>query len=157
MDRFQRDVNDFADKTRARIDKLKRAVAIELFKSVIMDTPVGNPDHWKISEAAKKRIRKNGYVGGRLRGGWRASYGSPAFGPGARDPEGNAVIAEMTSVVASAPLHAPFILVNRLPYAARVEYDKWSRKAPQGMVRKNTRRIRTLINRKLNQVKATIK
>lgn len=158
MDKFSKDVANFAEKSRARIDGLKRAVAIELFKSVIYDTPVGNVAHWNISAAAKRRIKARGYVGGRLKGGWQASYGAPAFGPTMRDADGASVVAEMTSTIANAPADKPFILVNRLPYAGRIEYDGWSsKKAPQGMVRKNTRRIRNLINKELRNVKARIK
>lgn len=157
MSSYSKQTSDWADKTKARMHRLKKAVAIRLFSDVVADTPVGNVDHWNLSEAEKKRIKASGYVGGQLRGGWRASFGRPAEGEHSRvDPSGGMVAAEIVAQVSAAPDgdSIDLILVNRLPYAHRVEYDGWSKKkAPQGMVRKNARRIRNLVREQLAKLK----
>lgn len=157
MTDFAKDVEKFAEKSRARIIALKRAVAIELFRSVVLDTPVGNVSRWNIPESQKRWLKANGYVGGQLRGGWRPSYGAAKKDDGSPDSSGNKVLAEIQSTIKNAPPEETFILANNLPYAYRIEYDGWSSIAPEGMVRRNAKRIRSNINKKIREVKASIK
>lgn len=156
---------DFADKTLKRIRKLKRAVAIELFKSVILDSPVGNPEDWKVNagkngddDGSNNFYIPEGYVGGRLRANWRFSEGSAdTTTTDDVDGTGTATVKAMTDAVRKADPDADFYLSNTLPYAHRIEYDGWSHtKAPQGMLRKNMARVRPLVSAKLAEIKRDI-
>lgn len=148
----------FADKSLRRIRGLKVAVSIELFTSAIMDSPVGHPDDWRISDKAKAWVKKSGYVGGRLRANWRFSSGSADLTTtDAVDNDGNATVSAVTNGVTAADPDADFYLSNSLPYAHRVEYDGWSHtKAPAGMVRKNVARFKPLVAKKLAEIKQSI-
>ena len=156
---FHTQINRFANKTKMRMGHFWRGVLIKLFSLVVFDTPVGNVDTWNISDAQKKKLREDGYVGGQLRGGWQTSIGKSSRKKIERiDPNGGTVIAEMTGIVSNSKDADPIYFVNRVPYAARIEYDGWSHtKAPEGMVRKNVRRARALVRKQLAQTKAEIK
>jgi len=104
--------------------KLHKAIILELFASVILDTPV---------------------LEGRLRGNWIISSESPASGQfDIIDPTGEKTTKKVEDFVAKLDNLEDFevYLTNNLPYAYRIEYDGWSHtKAPEGMVRKNLIRI----------------
>lgn len=102
---------------------LHKAIIIELFTSVILDTPV---------------------LEGRLRGNWLITAKDPASGTvDIVDPSGGATTQSVESFVRALDGTEDFdvYLTNNLPYAYRIEYDGWSGKAPEGMVRKNFIRI----------------
>jgi hypothetical protein len=87
-------------------------------------TPVGNPILWK-----NPALAPDGYVGGRARGNWQATIGSPFVG---EDDSGNIMKAQ--SVI---PRRAGSVvyLTNNVPYIGSLEYDAHSSQAPAGMVR----------------------
>ena len=119
---------------------INKAIILELFTAVILDTPV---------------------LEGRLRGNWIISSDNPASGvvnvakvaassesKDSNDPPRGAVstttVNNVFSYLAKFDGSKDFdvFLTNNLPYAYRVEYDGWSHtKAPAGMVRKNLIRI----------------
>jgi hypothetical protein len=139
---------DFVRKTLERADVLKRAVAIKLFSSVIRDSPVGDPDLWKSKPPA-------GYVGGRFRANWNCTVGT-ADTSTSESTNQAAAIPAMIQVVQPTTRHDINWLSNSLPYAARLEYEGWSRQAPAGMVRRNTARIKRLISQELARTKAQV-
>lgn len=106
------------------IEALQKAIILELFTSVILDSPV---------------------LEGRLRGNWLISSGTPGEGVvDVLDPTGNITTRKISNFVRSidAAENYNVYLTNNLPYAYRIEYDGWSHtKAPEGMVRKNFIRI----------------
>ena len=106
------------------IEALQKAIILELFTSVILDSPV---------------------LEGRLRGNWLISSGTPGEGVvDVLDPTGNITTRKISNFVRSidAAQNYNVYLTNNLPYAYRIEYDGWSHtKAPEGMVRKNFIRI----------------
>lgn len=116
MGRFQDQLRGFGTKSLDKIDKVRRASVLELFKLVIYSTPVDS---------------------GRLRGNWQTTINSPARAERDRlDPGGSAALAEAVANLGS--LVDVIWFVNNLPYAERIEYDGWStHKAPDGMVRKH--------------------
>lgn len=145
------DFQEFARKTLERADKLIRAVGIKTFSAVIKDTPVGDPDYWKNPKAPP------GYVGGRLRGNWRCSLGAadlttsgesdfPSLGDAINGVQTTSLKADRKSVL---------WLSNSLPYAHRIEYEGWSRQAPEGMVRRNVTRIQKIISGELRKIKSS--
>ena len=119
---FGRDIERIAAKTRKSIEEVMRATALELFSSVIKDTPVDT---------------------GRARGNWQASIGSP------EDGETNATestaLAKVRSVSKGWSIGEVIWLTNNLPYIRRLEYASWSKQAPGGMVRKNVARIQRIV------------
>jgi len=118
---FGRDIERIAAKTRKSIEEVMRGAALELFSSVIKDTPVDT---------------------GRARGNWQASIGS------AEDGETTATeavaLSKVRSVTSGWSIGEVIWLTNNLPYARRLEYG-WSKQAPGGMVRKNVARIQRIV------------
>ena len=55
-----------------RLRTIQRVTAIKLFKAVIMDTPVGNPELWEIEKPPE------GYTGGNLRANWYLTIKTPS-------------------------------------------------------------------------------
>lgn len=106
------------------IEDLNKVVILELFTSVILDTPV---------------------LEGRLRGNWLITANDPANGTvEIIDPSGDRTVRNIESFIAkmSGEKNFDVYLTNNLPYAHRIEFDGWSKtKAPEGMVRKNFIRI----------------
>lgn len=122
---FSAQVTSFGQKTMDSVERIRRGVTLKLFGAVIMDTPV---------------------LSGRARGNWRVSEGKPVLDTLDRvDPTGAAVLAEVTSAVVASKGDTAMFLANSLPYIARLEYDGWSKKAPEGMVRRNVARFNGLI------------
>ena len=107
-----------------RIDNKIRAATSEVFKNIIMMTPVGNPSQWQNPASAPA-----GYVGGRARGNWQCTIGSPFTG---EDDTGDVLKMQNTL-----PRRAGSVvyLTNNVPYIQKLEYDAHSRQAPNGMVR----------------------
>ena len=123
MGTFSADVGKWGDKAMKDFDRLRRAVIIELFSSVILDTPVAE---------------------GRLRGNWQIASTVVKGEVNVTDPQGNSTIANIGSHLNKEKVEADnvTVLTNNLPYAYKIEYDGWSHtKAPEGMVRKNFIRI----------------
>lgn len=131
---FSSDVKRFESTAKGKIDLTARKVALDLFRKVVMMTPVGNPTLWK-SPPPKK------YVGGRARGNWQANIGpqSTAVATENRDKKGTTTVNGILNAMASwkpSDGDAGVIWIgNALPYIIRLEYDSWSTQAPAGMVR----------------------
>lgn len=136
---FAQQVALFAEKTGASMDETGRAIALELFSSVVKSTPVDT---------------------GRARGNWQASIGSAIETQSFRDEAG--AIAQINSQVAQFGMGSVIFLSNNLPYAAVLEFglygtgsgatskttrDGYSVQAPYGMVRVNVKRIKGRIGR----------
>jgi hypothetical protein len=121
---FALDIGSWAKTAKKGIEKINKAVILELFTSVILDTPV---------------------LEGRLRGNWLISSDNPQSGEiDVLDPSGASTVQNVTSFIREIKGDRDFsvFLTNNLPYAYRIEYDGWSStKAPEGMVRKNFIRI----------------
>lgn len=135
---FSADIEGFAKRAGASVDETLRAVALELFGSVIKDTPVDT---------------------GRAKGNWQTSIGAPASGEVDRVGDG-AALAEMRSVSAQFGGDKTIYLTNNLPYIWKLEYGGYgtgpgatektngtgfSVQAPAGMVRKNVARIQQIV------------
>ncbi len=110
IDKFSK---DSVDKAELSI----RKIAIEVFRRVIMQTPVRS---------------------GRARGNWQASIGSPALGEfESLDKDGNATIQKMIAEVArwKPEDNLPAFITNNLPYIQRLN-DGWSKQAPSHFIEK---------------------
>ena len=126
-------VKKWADESKEAMARRHRAIILDLFRSVIKDTPVGTSDP------------SRNYVGGRLKGNWIISADNPSDGTfDVVDPAGTVTTKKVEDFVADLKAHKNFdiFLTNNMPYAYRIEFEGWSHtKAPEGMVRKNLIRV----------------
>lgn len=124
---FAAGIRKFAAKSLDNAETVRRRIALEMFRRVVMRTPVDT---------------------GRARGNWELvkDQGAPtrSLEAGAGLPYG-AVIAEIVAGVARTRPEEALVLENRLPYIRRLEYDGWSRQAPGGMVRITAAEFRGLV------------
>ena len=81
---------------------------------------------------------------GRLRNNWipsinesETSYSMLGTDTSKRRSKERPTLQETITKVNTLQLGDTFYFTNNLPYAKRIEFDGWSAKAPQGMVRKN--------------------
>lgn len=120
---FSADMTRIARKLQVSVEEAARGTIIELFRSVIQDTPVDT---------------------GRLAGNWQTTANSPAVGEVSRT--GGSVAELEATLTVKKP--GVYWLTNNLPYAQRIEFDGHSGiKAPLGMVRINLRRVAAILNR----------
>jgi hypothetical protein len=91
-------------------------------------------------------IKQTPFDTGRARGNWQASVNGASGGELSRTSEG-AAIAQL-SQEASAAVGNTFFFTNNLPYIRRLEYG-YSKKAPDGMVRKNLQHFNRLLAKNL--------
>jgi hypothetical protein len=121
---FSLGIAKWVGETIDEIEQVNKAIILELFTSVILDTPV---------------------LEGRLRGNWLITSDDPASGTvEVTDPTGDKTVRRVKEFVRDLSVTQDFdvYLTNNLPYAYRIEYDGWSKvKAPEGMVRKNLIRV----------------
>lgn len=112
---FQGKLDAFHAKAILYVDQVRRASILELFRLVIMSTPVDT---------------------GRLRGNWQTTINAPAVAELDRlDPNGGIALAEVLANMGG--LLDVVYFSNNLPYAERIEYDGYSAQAPEGMVRRH--------------------
>ncbi|WP_213993864.1 HK97 gp10 family phage protein [Sodalis sp. dw_96] len=143
-------IGKWAGDTIQRTENVGKEAAIELFGSVINDTPVDK---------------------GTLRANWQATADSPATGQLAdTDISGAQTVEKMTATVNALDQDFTVYLANNLPYAQVAEYGEWKDKngnpangpktvngfairAPAGMVRRNMARINTILNKQMVLIK----
>lgn len=112
---FEAQLRGFGIRAMEKVDRVRRASVLELFKLVIYSTPVDT---------------------GRLRGNWQTTINAVAQSQLDRvDPNGGLALAEVMANMGG--LLDVVWFSNNLPYAERIEYDGWSYKEPEGMVRKH--------------------
>ena len=117
---FTNDLQVFNKRTLKKAEVVKRRSALDLFSAIVLETPVDK---------------------GVLRNNWFATIGAPSTETTTRaDKGGNATVGRIRSAIENANLKQDILLTNNLPYAAPIEFDGHSHKAPQGMVRVNTLR-----------------
>jgi hypothetical protein len=108
-----------------RVQKFQQVLAIGLFRSIVLKSPVGNPDLWANPAAAPP-----GYVGGRFRANWQIGA-SPEERP--LDTTQTNELAQIAAAQNLGGIGKKIWVFNNVPYAARLE-DGWSRQAPLGVV-----------------------
>ena len=136
---FALDVSAFAKKAKSNAEMVVRQTSFKLFSAIILESPVGEID------------------GGRFRYNWQAAGASPETGIlEGRDKQGNATVERMKGVIFGLKDWSEFTLANNLPYANVIEYGGYpgdgpntiggySKQAPRGLVRSNTKRFIPLI------------
>lgn len=95
-----------------------------------------------------------GYVGGRFRGNWQFTIGSPASGViEAIDPNGAETLGKIIAGAGSLEAGDVAYIVNNLPYAVPLEHGH-STQAPAGMVRITTERFQSIVGEIIARRKA---
>lgn len=119
MGKFTTDLETFRNNSMNKVDQVTRMVALEVFRRIIMRTPVDT---------------------GRARGNWICTIAVPAemmqglAAVNDTDRSGRSTIATMTEeVLGWKPEDVAIFLTNNLPYIERLE-NGYSKQAPAGMV-----------------------
>lgn len=124
---FASDIEKFVKKTGANADKVVREVVLDIGKSLVMKTPVGDPKYWK-SKPPK------GYAGGHARANWQHSVGSRVTEEiDCIDKSGQKSINRIQQSIPQSAAGLVHYVQNSVPYIKRLE-EGHSRQAPQGMV-----------------------
>lgn len=123
---FELDIQRFVDRAKGNIDLVVRKVALDMFKRVILKSPVDT---------------------GRFRGNWQVAIGSiPAGTLEINDKAGTATIAKVTAATLQLKAGQVITLVNNLAYARALEYGH-SKQAPNGMVRLTVTEFGAVVNK----------
>ena len=86
------------------------------------------------------------YVGGRFRGNWQLSIGTPAEGTLDQvDPAGSVTLAKLRLQVQALTAGETAYIVNNLPYGIALEYGH-STQAPSGMIRVTLARFQQIVD-----------
>jgi hypothetical protein len=113
MSNFALDVSKWAEKAKGRMDLVVRKIALDLFRRVILRSPVDT---------------------GRFRGNWQVAIDSIPEGVlEIDDKSGAATVAKATAEALNVKAGDVIYLVNNLPYASRLE-NGWSPQAPAGII-----------------------
>ncbi len=145
---FTVDLSRFVDKATGKVDRVVRAVVIDLGTRIIMRNPVGDTKYWKTKYPPK------GYVGGRSRANWQYGFGQmPTNVLEIVDKTGAATIKSLTSGVMGAPAAGIHWIANNVEYIQPLE-EGWSKnQAPNGMVRVTVMEFERLVREEANNVK----
>lgn len=112
---FRVDFARLLQKAGDKADLVVRKTALELQTSMVSMSPV---------------------LTGRFKNNWQSGIGSVNTDTSAdEDKSGAGAISRTVAVLQGWRAGQTIFLTNSLPYAYRLEYDHWSKKAPQGMVR----------------------
>jgi len=112
---------------KSQIDIEIRQVTIRIFSDVIKGTPVGDPTYWY------NYAPPPGYVGGRARGNWQASEGTPIRQEIDRiDGKGEITKDEAISRIVTGTV---MYLSNNVPYIRELEEGYSKRQAPMGWIK----------------------
>jgi len=121
LGQFELDIARFVEKAKGNVDLVVRRVSLDIFRRVVMKSPVDT---------------------GRFKGNWQCAIGS--IPPGTlkvNDKSGSATLARITAETLRMQAGQTIYLVNNLEYARPLEYG-WSKQAPAGMVRLTLREFR---------------
>lgn len=128
---FELDIQRFVDRAKGNIDLVVRKIALDLFRRVIMKSPVDT---------------------GRFKGNWQVAIGSiPAGVLEINDKTGSATISKMTAAVLGLKAGQIIYLVNNLEYARPLEYGH-SKQAPAGVVRITVQEYPQVVSKAANEV-----
>lgn len=138
---FALQLQKFAEKAKANADLVVQKVTLDVAKSVIEKSPVGNPDLWK-SPAPP------GYVGGRFRANWMFGDGKiDTTTTEEIDKAGTSTLTRLAAAIGASKAGGVTYISNSLPYAIPLEYGHSSQVPPHAMVRGTVTEFQQYINR----------
>jgi hypothetical protein len=134
--KFEDDIRKFERKTARKMELAARKIALELFRRVILKTPVDK---------------------GGARSNWQASLGSPETGTvDATDTQVGPTFRKVVSATKGFDVGDTIYLANNLPYIRKLEEGGYpdgpkttggfSRQAPQGMVALTVQEFSAIVN-----------
>lgn len=124
---FAGQIRKYAEQQKRRIDDVVAESIVNLSAAVIIQTPVAT---------------------GHLANNWQPTKDAPASG--IVNGDNPAQMAEVEKTVA-ASVGGVYYLTNNLPYARRVEFEGWSLKAPQGMLRVSIENYSNYLDNAINK------
>ena len=143
---FSLQIAEFIAKTKASQDLVVRAITMKIAEEIDSRSPVGDATYWKNKPPP-------GYAGGRFRGNWQLSIGSPVAATIDRiDKDGSATMAANGATIKTAKSGDVIYLVNNLPYAKRLE-EGWAKKAPLGVVALTVVKFSVIVDNAVNGVR----
>jgi len=123
---FADQVKAWERKTERKMDLAVRKIALEMFRRIILKSPV---------------------LSGRFRGNWQLAIGSVPNGTLELDDKtGTATIAKGAATALGANAGDTIYFANNLPYARRLE-EGYSQKAPNGMVALTIQEFQSVVSR----------
>ena len=145
---FALDIQKFAKKAGDNADLVVRKVVLDIGRSLVEKTPVGNPDLWQNPDN-----KPDGYVGGHARANWSHSIGALVNQEFKEiDATGGASI---DRIISSVPIKAAgkvHYIQNSVPYIQALE-DGHSTQAPAGMVAITQTEFQDYIQKALGELK----
>jgi len=123
---FADQVKAWERKTSSKMDLAVRKIALEMFRRIILKSPV---------------------LSGRFRGNWQLAIGSVPEGTLELDDKtGTATIAKGAATALGINAGDTIYFANNLPYARRLE-EGYSQKAPNGMVALTIQEFQSVVSR----------
>lgn len=134
--RFNREFKSAIEVIHTKMEKVMTNSAERLMKAIIKDTPVDT---------------------GQLRGNWQASLDTAINSPliGTVDPNGDPTIQKSFSAISNYNIKSSIYFTNNLDYAARIEFGRYSKKAPAGMMRINVRKFNGIVQDEARRANTT--
>lgn len=122
-------INDAQKEVLEKLNKIGRAVAIQVFNSIIMQSPVDT---------------------GRFRGNWQVSINNH-IGSEIPPNEAKGRVVNAAELLAGMQLKDVVYLTNNLPYAEALEYG-WSSQRPSGWVRTTVATGQAALDKKVREI-----
>lgn len=88
---------------------------------------------------------------GGLINSWMSNIGGPSLATRGESVSGGDSSANLQEKAITLNLGSDFYFTNSMPYAARIEYTGFSQKAPDGMVRINTLRWESIVEKEIQR------
>lgn len=155
MGDFAVDISKFAQKTRGNADQVIRKSVLDIGRSLIEKTPVGNPELWKNPDGAPE-----GYVGGHARANWTVNVGSldtREFDEiDKTDGKGNVAFKRMSGAVllqGRGNKDNVYFISNSVPYIIALEEGHSEHQAPNGMAALTATEFKDYIEQELAALK----
>lgn len=124
---FSSQVSAFKKKALENATRIGRQSAFDLYSAITISTPVDT---------------------GLLRNNWFITLDIPTSVISGNDDEGAyaGIAEEMRQKLEAFKFGTTIFITNNLPYATRIEFDGWSWRKPEGMVRINTIRWASIVS-----------
>lgn len=133
-DTFVLDIQRFVNAANGKLDLVVRKIALDLFKRVIMKSPVDT---------------------GRFKGNWQVAIGAiPSGTLELTDKSGSATVSKVTAATLGLKAGDIITLANNLDYAMGLEMGR-SKQAPVGMVRTTVLEFGGVVTQAANEVNGT--
>lgn len=126
MSNFTLDMKAFAKRVGDDAEVLVKTICIDLLKDIVLNTPVDSG-----RARANWQCSVNTPISGQL--SFSADTGSGITAPRESAASGDAIL--RGQAVAAHAAGNVFWISNNLPYIYRLEFEGWSKQAPNGMVR----------------------